>query len=87
MLEKCHFVNVKILLHQRTLVGSSNQCLKQLRYYFENESVIVNKFKDHFEDVYQIRDIFNNDIDALQARIEYVQDREPTSSYVYEQNA
>lgn len=65
----------------RTMIRSKNPYLKNLKYYFENDAITINKFKEKFEEIYQIRDIFNNDLQALHARIQYVQDREPFSTY------
>ena len=78
-----HFANAKTLSHIRNIVSSNHSCMKQLRYYFEREAVTVNKFLDHFENVYQVRDIFYNDIDALFSRIKFVEDREPISNYYH----
>ena len=36
-----------------------------------------------FEQLYQVNDFMNNDVDALLARIDFVQRTEPRSNYVY----
>lgn len=76
-----HLINTKVLHHFRNLIFSNNPCFKQLRYYFEHDSLTVTKFKNHFESIYGINDIFYNDLDALHSRIQFIEDREPISNF------
>ena len=76
-----HRINLKTLNHMRRLVFSNNPFCRQLRYYFESNSITVCMFKDKFEKLYGIREIFNNDADALHSRIKFIEDREEISSW------
>lgn len=76
-----HFISTKILNFVINLVNGKNNCLKQLKYYFMNDAITINKFKKYFEENYNISNIFENDLDALHSRIQYVEKNEPTSLY------
>ena len=76
-----HLINIKVMNHMRKFVFSNNSCCKQLKYYFQFNSIIVKMFIDKFEREYGISDIFNNDLDALHSRVKFTEDREPISSW------
>ena len=47
--------------------------------YFKHSSDFYKNIKHNFEELYNIKDIYENDLDALHSRISFVQQREASS--------
>ena len=78
-----HFLMKKILIYFLSVCHSKSASLGSLRHYFKNQSFFVRMLTLRFEQLYQVNDFMNNDVDALLARIDFVQRTEPRSNYVY----
>ena len=57
-------------------------CFVPFKFCFMNRSKYCEYFSKLWSDKYGLKNVFDNDFDALLARIKFVQDREPTSMFV-----
>ena len=48
-----------------------------LKYYLTRKSTLFRNVSARFRDMYGVNDIFENDLQALRARIKFVSDHEP----------
>lgn len=78
-----HFVNVKVLKFFMWLISSSSPCLYRHKAYFVNFSLLATSVQKIFAETYGVQDVFDNDFDALMARVSFVQNNENFSSYMF----
>ena len=71
-----HLINKKVLNFYFRILNSNSPCLSGLRNYFRFHSHIKYDLCNIFNDIYLVKDIFNNDLIALQSRIDFVQRNE-----------
>ena len=84
MLTFTHYINwIKIKFVYR-LLKSKNNVLNTLKDYSTNDSFIVKEVNEILLENYNIANLKNNAIDAINARIFYVQRHEPISLYFME---
>ena len=79
-----HFVNYKLLSFCFNLIDSKSACIKPFHSYFYFKSFIVKRVQFLFRTMYDVNNIFNNDIDALRSRISFIQGREPRSNFTFD---
>ena len=76
-----HFINMNIL---RFAFWSKK--LSEFMFLFFEACFFSSSFIDHFnqtwQEVYEVSDVLNNDMQAILARIKFVQDREPCTMFV-----
>jgi hypothetical protein len=77
-----HFVNKKIICHATNLFKSKSPCFIPLKNYFIQSSIFRNDIIKLFFEEYQIDNVFNNDIDAVLSRIDFVEAREIRRYYI-----
>ena len=71
-----HLINKKILCYFFNIINSKSPCLSQLLYYLKFDSHIAYHVKLIFQNGYNVNNILVNDIDAVKARIDFIQDNE-----------
>ena len=74
-----HMCNYRMLKFFHWLSGSQSACIVANKHYFMNNSRIKHRIDKIFYDKYNIENVMCNDIDAVEARMKYVQFREPSS--------
>jgi hypothetical protein len=79
-----HFLNLRLLSFGYSLLNSKSACLLPYLPYLKTDAICILAIKKIFKNVYQIPDLFTNDIDAVRARIFYVQNREERSNFYLE---
>ena len=77
-----HFINMKILRFAFWLKDCQSLCFYSLKHYFFSSSSFIDRFNQTWQEVYEVGDVLNNDVQAILARIKFVQDREPCSMFV-----
>ena len=77
-----HYLALSCLRLYLRLCKNTSPCTSKLKYYFKFESVLSFRVKSAFDSVYGIDDLFGNCMEAIKARINFVQRNEPRSSYV-----
>jgi len=78
-----HLVSKRLLSHYVTLMTTNCPALKVLRYHFLYNSRVKTNLDKVFVEQYGLSNFIENDVDALYARIMYVQRTEPRSHYFY----
>ena len=76
-----HLVTKRLLNFYHSLILSKNPVFETLKYYFMLKSELKSRISDRFRDIYGVANMRQNDIDALLARIDYVERTEPRSYY------
>ena len=71
-----HYVNSKVISFTYKLLKSDNACLLPHKYYFCNCSEVLKNVNEILKGIYGVLTIKDNDLDALKARIMYVQNHE-----------
>ena len=71
-----HFINKKMLNYFFNLINSESPCLKDFKTYFKSKSHIYYYTSIILQEVYNVNNFLENDLDALKARILYVQTHE-----------
>jgi hypothetical protein len=79
-----HLINKKIVTFWFSLIYSKSPCIAPLINHFKHQSQIKQHIDKLFEKCYQIVNLLDNDLDAIKARINYVEAHEPRTHYVYE---
>ena len=51
--------------------------------FIVNESYFINRKRNIFGQDYQIKNVLNNDLDAIKSRIVFIERREPRSSFTF----
>ena len=77
-----HFISAKMITFAFSLLSLNSPCFLPFKSYFKSSSFFIMNVKKHFETTYNIPDVFNNDIDAVKARINFVSKREKRSGSV-----
>ena len=77
-----HLIAERSLKLFERLIRASSPCLRDLSYYFKHNSIFKSNIDSLFKDVYDINDVLKNDMDAIIARIYFIQRNEPHSHYV-----
>ena len=62
-----------------SLLESSSRCLTRFKYIFRYGSRSCEVVLNAFSSVYDVKDVFENPLRALLARIDFVQNHEPVS--------
>ena len=76
-----HLHAKRILSFFLKVIVTKSPCLKKFSFFLRYLSVFSRRIREFFEKEYSV-DIFCNDIDALYARIDFVQRTEERSSYL-----
>ena len=71
-----HLINKKIINFSFSLLKNNSQCILPIKYFLLNKSTLIGKVRSIFREVYGIQDLFNNDIEAIFARMNFIQSRE-----------
>lgn len=77
-----HFINFRKTKFLFQILKSNSPCFNVHKFYFLNYSYHVNYINDIWTNVYDVNNVFANDIDALLARIYFIQKHEPSSMFV-----
>ena len=77
-----HFVNFKCLMFFKRLISNDSPCFMRVKNYFMEKSYFKENLESIFSCKYNVRDILDNDTDAILSRVLYIQNREPSSMYV-----
>ena len=77
-----HFINVKCFKFFRRLCINNSSCFNRVQPYFKRHSNFRIFLENIFLNKYDVRDILENDFDAILARVSFIQNREPSSFYV-----
>lgn len=77
-----HFIFKKRLAFLHSIINCRSPCLLQLKSHFKYSSYILKNVQTIFSDVYNVHDILANDLNALYARIDFVQRSEERSHYI-----
>ena len=77
-----HLLNAKMTRFMFWLKKCNSVCFVHFKFYFMNRSIYCEYFSKLWSDKYGLKNVFDNDFDALLARIKFLQDREPTSMFV-----
>ena len=67
--------------HYFAIFGSRCAFIKYLKYYFQFNSEIRINIENLFKNHYDFENLLANDMDAVLARIDFVERNEPRSSY------
>ena len=81
-----HLINTKILTFAFNLFNNTSKCFNRFRSFYIFDSFLFKNVRKIFHAEYSIQNVFNNDIDAVKARILFVQKNEPRSTYYRMQN-
>ena len=74
-----HMRNYRTLKFYRWLYYCGSPCIVSTRNYWIHNSGLKRRLDRIFWEKYEIDDVIHNDIDAIVARIKYVQNREESS--------
>ena len=65
------------------LIGNAvSICFMRVKNYFMEKSYFKENSESNYSCKYNVRDILDNDTDAILSRVLYIQNREPSSMYV-----
>ena len=73
-----HLINWKCISFAFNLLDSKSMCMARHKYYFILYSDMFKKLKIKFLSLYSIKNVFDNELDAIRSRISFVQSREET---------
>ncbi len=76
-----HLINWKMISFFFKLIRTESKCFLPHICHFLSYSELIRNVKEIFFDDYNIINVFENDIDAIRSRIEFVQSREERSIY------
>ena len=76
-----HFINIKILRFAFWLKIFFSEFMFLFFHYFLVRHHL-DRFNHTWQEVYKVSDVLNNDMQAILARIRFVQDKEPCSMFV-----
>ena len=74
-----HLLNFRLLKFYNWIKNSCSPCIMINKLYLTNNSQLKTMLNDVFSNKYQIDNIDENDIDAINSRIFFVQNREEAS--------
>ena len=74
-----HYVNLRLVNFLFNVSNSKSPCVAPLKSYFRFDSYFKCNICKIFKDIYDVDDIFDQDIGALRARIDFVQRHEESS--------
>ena len=77
-----HFINKKILYFINSLMNSKSPCFNKHKIYFKNFSCSIKMINKLFFEAYSICNVSCNDLDAVKARIDFVEAREERRRFV-----
>ena len=81
-----HFIHKKMINFYFNIIESFSLCFAPFLHYFIKNSFMHRKIKKLCHDKYGINDIYNNDVDAIFARIARVQKEESCSLPLFLRN-
>ena len=76
-----HLLTKRILSHYIAMITSNNYVFRALRYYLICSSELGKCIANIFSKEYGVKNFRENDIDAVKARVDYVERNEPRSFY------
>ena len=71
-----HLINKKIISFVFNIIKSKSPCMTHLKLYIRYYSKLKDGIRKTFRELYDIEDVLDNDLDAVIARINFVQSRE-----------
>ena len=74
-----HLRNLRMLKYYRWLRDCTSPCIVPNRHYFIDNSLLKRQIDSIFLEKYEMYDAYDNDMDAVMARMKYIQFREPSS--------
>ena len=66
----------------RSVLRAKNHFINKLKYYWNSVADIKINIERIFVSEYDVTDVFNNDADAIIARIDFVERNEPRMSFL-----
>jgi hypothetical protein len=76
-----HLINQKMATFAFNLMNNNSMCFNRYKSFFISDSFLFRNIRKIFQTQYQIEDVFQNDFQAVKARISYVQRNETRSTY------
>jgi hypothetical protein len=76
-----HLLNFRMVSYLFQIRNSKSECLTPYIHHLTHYSSMAVNVKNIFANLYGISDIFDNDIEAIYSRINFVQQREERSTY------
>ena len=77
-----HYLNFRTTKFLFQLYKSTSPCFALHKRYFTQHSFLMHYLGNVFLDKYDVSGILDNDLDALESRLFYIQDREPCSLFL-----
>ena len=78
-----HLLHKRILSHYYSLIYSKSGIISSFRYFFQYQSFTKSVLTDSFSKIYGVANFENNDVQALNSRVDFIQRNEPRSGYNY----
>ena len=78
-----HLLYKRILSHYYSLIYSKSGIISSFRYFFQYQSFTKSVLTDSFSKIYGVANFENNDVQALNSRVDFIQRNEPRSGYNY----
>ena len=78
-----HLLMKRMVRHFFGLISSNFVTMRRLRNFFLWKSHTKRVIEEKFREDYELMNFASNDVDALMARVDFVQRTEPRSNYVY----
>ena len=66
----------------KRLISNDIPCFMRVKNYFKEKSYFKDNLESIFSCKYNVRDVLDNDTDAISSRVVYIQNRGPSSMYV-----
>ena len=76
-----HLQMKRMFNYYRFVLKSENHNLKKFKYYWNFSAFMKNNIDRIFQTEYDVKNVFLNDVDAILARIDYVEKHEPRSYF------
>ena len=86
----CSIVGVPVFRHllawsclslYNRMFKTRSPCVSRFRYFYRYRSLMSSRVRELFRSIYNINEIFDNDLAAIKSRINYIERNEPRSSY------
>ena len=78
-----HLINWKNISFAFSLMYSESLCVSRHKCFLFHDSELFKAVRRNFQINYEIINVFDNDLDAIKARIGFVQAREERSNFLY----
>lgn len=76
-----HLIASRLISYAFSVLNNYSRNFSIFKYFFKCESIMFEDCREIFHKVYQVKDVFNNDLQAIKSRIKYVQGQEEWSTY------